>query len=220
MIDFIEDTRFSVQNADALEAELSGYVARLRSDQKDMQARLNVINADKMLSDAGKKAKIAELYAEKKSALDAFRGELTANLDGRASNMRRALDGAVKLPSMDTARQRWICDFFATVDPVLRGEHLKQAIAAGDLEIVAAVLDAPKCLNLIAESVRHDVAQRLQAAAAPEYHATAMDVESLRQVMRANLKRYERALEPLRTVALQVDPGRFDPLVRRARGLE
>lgn len=220
MIDFIEDARFSVQNADALEIELASHVARLRRDREDMQARLDAINSDAMLSDAGKKAKIAELYAEKKSALDAFQKELTANLDGRASNMRRALDGAVKLPSMDTARQRWICDFFATVDPVLRGEHLKQAVASGDHELVAAVLDAPKCLALVADSVRHDVVQRLQAAAAPEYSATANDVEALRQVMIANVRHAERALEPLAQIARQVDPAKYDPLVRRARGLE
>lgn len=218
-MDFIKEGRFSVLNGDAMENELSALAAKLEHEFADMALRMDAIEQDAALSAIGREQAIAALYSEKQASLDAFKQKVESNLIDRAANMAHALAGAVKLPELDTARMRWVAEHFAaTADPVGRAAALQEAIAGGDYELVAAVLGAPTCLRLVADSVRLDVEQRLAAKFAPEHALTALDVKEMREMMQHNFTRAEKVLEPLRVVAMRVHPEKYDPTYRAAKG--
>lgn len=224
---FIVEANFSIDNFGPFENLLEEYTAKMQNEIKDLQARVDRVRSDANLSTKGQDLEISKIYAEKKAFMDGLKKDIESRFLDQSQDLARKLNDAANRasfttgdPVRDEIRADGIRRWFLDIDPALRELKLNEALRSGDLELVDAIISAPKCYGLVSESFAQSVTARKAATLDPTSANLQSDIRTLRGVMDYNFRRIENILEPARKVAARVEPDRYDPLVMQAKGID
>lgn len=149
--------------------------------------------SDTMLSETGKAHKLAAVATVARNALVAA-GPVIERAEGHLVVLRRAIAAQAGAKPTDLAaalRASMVVGYFQGLDATGRLAHLELARSRGDVETIAAVVQAPQCLGLLAtdEAVERWSAELLRLTAPKEFTA----VEDLEEAIRWTRRNVEIA---------------------------
>lgn len=189
----VEDAQFSLQNQDTFEVMLSKYNSELSSVLSDYDADVAAIQADRHLSQEGQ---LSAIQARAARAAD-FVSELdtkASQIDGEAAKHMEAMTEALAsdtwespLGNVDAAlRQAELRAELRGMDPLLREQAYRTAVAEGDLELVAVIENAPKLLRLVPADLVAEQRKVRASRLKPDAAAMAEDLGRLRRLLAGN----------------------------------
>ena len=174
----VEEAQFSLQNQDTFEVMLSKSVSELSEVLADCDRDIASIEADRSLSQIGQLEAVqarAARAAGYVSELDAKASQIDGEAAKHMEAMAKALDANTwesPLGNVDTAlRQAELRAELRGMDPLLREQAYRAAVAEGDLELVAVFENAPKLLRLVPADLVHEQ-RRIRASRLAPDHAT------------------------------------------------
>ena len=189
----VEDAQFSIQNQDTFEVMLGKYNAELSETLTRYDADVASIKADRSLSQIGQ---IEAIQARAARAAD-FVSEMdtkASQIDGEAAKHMEAMTEALAsdtwespLGNVDTAiRAAELRAELRSMDPLVREQAYRTAVAEGDLELVAVIENAPKLLRLVPADLIHEQRRIRASRLAPDHACMADDLGRLRRFLAGN----------------------------------
>jgi len=191
---FIKAGRFDVASAPAMELLLERQAERLNALAEKFAEDCAAIQADRMLSDEGKKLAMRDKAHEVRAALRVEGGHITV-LRTRAAEADTYLQHALGKqkfttgnPMEDAMRAHELRIRLAGMDPVEREALFRRASAQGDMELVGVMENAPSLLGLVTPEVVAAERERRAVTIDPEAARMRGDHEHLARLFEANVQ--------------------------------
>lgn len=221
------DSRFETTDRGNIVALTTAAHERAANLLSEYTRRRREIERDPDLSSQGKLNRQSALTSE---FADRIRAEVSpSEYVDRARDRAARLRASIDLPAsnLNLAEKLQVARAVAeAVDPLEIKATLEEAAAAGDAELVLAIVTLPNALNPLSQDDRAELRELAEAGAAPDTAAVARRIDeaiaysaNLREQTLAALSTRAGGLDPLAEIAARgADEGEDDEYASGARG--